>query len=310
MCVGLTLSQRGVTNWFGKEYVTTPWHTWYVTAGAAVPTFDSNANNIESFHTTIPRIDGIRLRGSIERVLMVSLPALVRNSSLRCFTSEWLLQPAFVPEDMLTRAVQRIEKGIKKICFSPCLQSSVMFVLARHYTEKYPRCNIDTKLIQQYVASLKGNFGACKTKEEAQDLAGMMHVVHRDERYKGASNPGFRCDCKTFMHICLCPCVLIAAHYSEELDLHAMASPLRQVRPAGRPVTKQRRKRGQRKSKPVHDQSTPQGERRATGGRPRAAQPALQRQNPSPLGKYSSAVYKRGNKKRKAAYINARRILS
>ena len=242
---------------------------------------------------------------------MVSLPGLVRNASLRNFTRDWLLQPTFIPADMLQVALERIEKGIKKICFSPCLQLSVMFVLARHFTEKYPRRHIDTQLIQRYVSSLKGDFSTCKGKEEAQDLAGMMHVVRRDERYKGASNPGFRCDCKTFMHICLCSCVLVAAHYSEELDLHALASPLREVRPVGRPVTKQRRKRRQRKAMRVQDaQLSPQTEHRATGGRPRAAQPALQRQGPSPLGKYSSAAYKAGNKKRRAAYISARRQLS
>ena len=283
--------------------MTQPWHAWYLTSSSSVPSFDSNANNIEAFHSRIPNVEGVRMRASLERVLMASLPSLVQKTSLELFTRQWVWQPSYIPQGLLQVAVQRISNNrLKKICFSPDEDQRVMFILSRHYCEKYPDTIINTPLIQKYVASLQGDFSSCSSKAEAQELAGMMHVVRKDDRYKGATNPGFRCECKTFMHISLCTCILVAAQYTGEMDLEALAAPVRVVRPAGRPVTKKKRVR--RAQRPVTASPA-----RATGGRPQAARPALQRQLASPSGKYSSAVYKRGSKRKKAAYLAARKNL-
>ena len=308
LALPVLLDQSGLADWFDSEYMTKPWHAWYLTSSASVPSFDSNANNIEAFHSRIPNVEGVRMRSSLERVLMASLPSLVQKTSLELFTRQWVWQPSYIPQGLLEVAVQRISNNrLKKICFSPDEEDQrVMFILSRHYCEKYPDSNISTALIQKYVASVQGDFSSCSSKAEAQELAGMMHVVRKDSRYKGATNPGFRCDCKTFMHISLCTCILVAAQYTGWIDLEALAAPVRVVRPAGRPVTKKKRvRRAQRPvtASPATASPATASPARATGGRPQATRPALHRQLASPSGKYSSAVYKRGSKRKKAAYL-------
>jgi hypothetical protein len=55
--------------------------------------------------------------------------------------------------------------------------------------------------------------------------AGCMHIVRRDMRYKGPSNPGLRCDCKRFVRIGLCSCCLAVAHHKNILDLNKLIDP-------------------------------------------------------------------------------------
>ena len=78
------------------------------------------------------------------------------------------------------------------------------------------------KLLRAYHKSLKGVFRDGIGKSEAQDLATCIHTVRLDPRFKGPSNPGYRCDCKRFVHIGLCSCVLMVAHFGELVDLNRL----------------------------------------------------------------------------------------
>lgn len=291
--------QKQMAQYFGREYLTEPWHQWYVTASRKLPAFDANANNIEAFHRTIPDMVGVHLRASFSRVLMSTLPHMIAKASLELATTEWLLQPTSVPKRLAEVAVARIE-NLKNVCFSPFEDKHVMFVISRHYFESHPTTSITTHLVQEYLASLQGNFVGCSSKAEAQELAGMMHLVWKDARYRGKSNPGFRCDCKLFMHISLCSCCLVAAEYCNILDVSALVAPIRTMRASGRQKKKEQRKRQQ--------QPTTSGTQQS-GGRPRAAQPALAKQAASPPAKQSTkTAYKRNAKRAKAAYIAQRRM--
>ena len=299
LCLCMPCQQKQMAQYFGKEYLTAPWHHWYVTAARKLPAFDANANNIEAFHRTIPDMVGVHLRASFSRVLMSTLPHMIAKASLELATSQWLLQPTSVPKGLAAVAIARIEH-LKNICFSPFQDQHVMFVLSRHFFQLHPDTVITTTLVQQYLASLQGNFLDCSSKAEAQELAGMMHVVWKDARYKGKSNPGFRCDCKLFMHISLCSCCLVAAEYCKTVDVSALIAPIRTMRAAGKQRSKARRKRSRLPA-------TPQTQH--PGGRPRAAEPALARQAASPPAKQSTkTAYKRNAKRAKAAYIAQRRM--
>ena len=176
-------------------------------AEGELPLWHPNANAIESWHNSLPNLLGLVMRTSFGRMLEKTIPAICRDASLMLAANGWPIQPAFIPLGMAEVALSRLEEG------PPLLANkdrSEFKVLSRSYTRKYPVATLTRRRQKAYNRSLKGKFGEGISKEEVQDVAMSVHTIERDLRYKGPSNPGYRCNCKRFVHIGLCSCVLLS----------------------------------------------------------------------------------------------------
>jgi hypothetical protein len=151
-------------------------------------------------------------------MLEATIPAICRDASLSLAAKGWLFQPSSIPQAMALVAISRLEKG-PDLLHNP--DRTVFKVLARKFSAKYPgNTDITRELLKAFNKSLEGVFRDEISKEEAQDLATCMHTVQKDTRFKGPCNPGYRCDCKRFVYIGLCSCVLMVAQFVEKINLY------------------------------------------------------------------------------------------
>jgi hypothetical protein len=210
--------QRKFAAFFGRAHDTDATLQFFIgCADGEIPLWNPNANAIESWHRQLAHLFGVILRASLANCLEATIPAICRDASRQLAATGWLLHPECPPEEMAQVARRRLKRGPPMLC-SP--DRSVWRVMSRHYSEKHPEATELTPAMQRaYVRSLKGYFADNITKEEAQDVATCMHTVRLDMRYKGGSNPGYRCDCKKFVHIGLCSCVCMVASEVGKLDL-------------------------------------------------------------------------------------------
>ena len=215
------LKQPRMADWFERGHNTEAKLQFFIgAADAKLPLWNPNANPIESWHNQLQHLPGVVARAAFTTALEVTIPAICKDASLSLAAKGWLFQPGCIPHEMAKVAIHRLLKG-PGMAFTE--DRSVFHVISRKFAAKFPGHPEPTpRLLKAYQKSLNGVFKDGVVKEEAQDVATSMHTVRRDPRFKGASNLGYRCDCKRFVHIGLCSCVLMVAHFGRLVDLHAL----------------------------------------------------------------------------------------
>ena len=214
--------QPKIASWFEKSHGTDERLQFFIGAGKAVlPNWDTNANPIESFHNTLGDIPGVISRAAFTTALEVNVPLIFKDASVNLCATGWRFQPPFVPYEMALTALERLDKG-NPYMHSPDKMS--FKVLSRRYWAEHPEVNMDTDLLVRHARTLNGIFPEGITKKDAQELATCIHTVAVDPQCKGGGNPppGFRCDCKKFVHIGLCSCSLMVAQAQGAVDLRPL----------------------------------------------------------------------------------------
>jgi hypothetical protein len=210
--------QGRVAEWFARAHSTDARLQFFIGAGGGeLPLWNPNANAIEAWHRLGAGLRGMRMRATLTGTIEDTVRIICKDASLLRIAKGWPLQPTFIPKLMAEVALDRFDNGPQPVNNA---DHSAFKILSRRFVRKNPEVTAITRpLLQAYNRSLNGKFKRDTTKEEAQDVATSMHTIRRDLRYKGPTNMGYRCDCKRFVHIGLCSCVLLVEQHGRGLDL-------------------------------------------------------------------------------------------
>ena len=212
--------QPKMADWFEKSHGEEERMQFFIGAAKGyLPCWSPSAQAIESWHRMLADLPGLIMRASFTNMLEVNIPAICRDASINLATTGWLLMPDFVPYEMAVAPVDRCDNG-------PSLMHSadkqVYKIISRKYWSKYPKVEMSKELLLLHENSKRGIFPAGVTKERAQEIATCIHTLVVDPRCKGPTNPGWRCDCKKFVHIGLCSCVLCVAELQGTMDVKGL----------------------------------------------------------------------------------------
>ena len=226
--------QKKLADWFEKSHGKgeNGEHIQFFIGAAKgrLPCWSPNSNPIESWHHTLGDIPGLISRASFTNMLEVNIPAICKDASINLHARGWLLQPTFVPLEMAEVALKRATEGPPIFMHNP--DKSVYKIVSRRYMEKHPDEGMSMELLKRYTKSLAGKFPEGVSKTDAQEIATSINTIRLDPRCKGPCNPGWRCDCKSFITKGLCSCVLCLSYQQGTFDLTTLLKKCARLRRA------------------------------------------------------------------------------